>query len=321
MKINSLLFILCLAPALWGKESMPDYFLESSTRSDKLQTNEALFHFRFEGIQDDTKGAIHLLWAIDNQKSARVTLQERSWIEVSVKPGKHRFQFFYNEQYIEISTSDLEIKGGYLDTYVVHFSRTDVIYTVEKPVIYLYPEKETQVDVKVESKGKMLFTYPQLNDSWQGTAYPNGDLNINGAIYPYLFWEAAAPKYATNWNDGFVVQRADVVSFLEKTLTDFGLNSTERADFITYWAPRMVQSKACVIHFLQQNECNQLANLSIVPQPDHVNRIYILWSAVEDPENFEHVHPQHIQSIDRSGFDVLEWGGQEFPENSLFPAL
>jgi len=321
MKISNLLFILCLAPTLWGKESMPDYFLESSTRSDKLQTNEALFRFRFEGIQDETNGAIHLLWAIDNQKSARVTLQDRSWFEVEVKPGKHRFQFFYNENFFEISTSDLQIKGGFLDVYVIIFKRSDEMQLQEKPVIYLYPEKETNIEVKVDSKGKMLFTYPQLNDAWRGTAYPNGDVSINGAIYPYLFWESEAPNYTSNWKDGFVVEREDIVSFLEKTLTDFGLNSRERADFITFWAPRMVQSKACVIHFLQQNECDQFANLSILPQPDHINRINILWSAAQDPEDFKYLLPQRIDSIDRSGFDVLEWGGHEFPENSLFPAL
>lgn len=321
MKILSILFVLCLVPTLWGKESMPDYYLESSTRSDKLQANEALFRFRFEGIQEETKGALHLLWAIDGKNTARVTLQERSWLEVAVNPGKHHFQFFYNENYFEISTSDLEIKGGYLDVYVVNFSRSDVIQMEEKPVIYLYPERETQVEVKLEPKGKMLFTYPVLKDSWQGTAYPNGEILINGSIYPYLFWESEAPKYATNWKDGFVVESKDVVSFLEKTLIDFGLNSQERADFITYWAPRMVQSKACVVHFLQQNECNQIAELSIAPEPDHVNRIYMLWSLAEHLEDYEYIVPQDIQTIDRSGFDVLEWGGQEFPEYSLFPAL
>lgn len=321
MKLLNLLFVLCLFPSLWGKESMPEYYLESSNRSNKLQENQALFRFRFEGIQDETNGAIHLLWAIDGKKTARVTLQERSWFEVEVKPGKHHFQFFYDEKYLEISTSDLEIKGGYLDVYIVQFTPAEMQYTVEKPVIYFYPEKETEVDVKVAPKGKMLFTYPVMKDSWQGTTFPNGEILINGSIYPYLFWEAEAPKFEINWKSGFVVESKAIVSFLEKTLTDFGLNSQERADFITYWAPQMIQSKACAMHFLQQAECDQLAGLSVAPIPDQVNRIYMMWSAVEHPEAYTYLEPQVIQTIDRSGFDVLEWGGLEFPKNSLFPAL
>ncbi|OFZ52661.1 MAG: hypothetical protein A3D92_19225, partial [Bacteroidetes bacterium RIFCSPHIGHO2_02_FULL_44_7] len=244
-----------------------------------------------------------------NQKSARVTLQERSWFEVDVQPGMHSFQFFYDENHLEVSIDELEIKGGYLDTYVVIFHRGDI--TVDKPVIYLYPEIATDVEVQVKPNGKILFTYPQLTDGWRGTAYPNGDLLINGEWYPYLFWEAQAPAIDANWQEGFALDRSGIVPFLEKTLNDFGLNSKEQADFITYWAPRMLQSKGCVVHFFQQEECAQLADLNVLPRPDHLNRLYILWFPVDDLNDYSYLRPQNIQKINRLGFDVLEWGGTE----------
>src|SRR3989338_7142681 len=167
----SILCALFLSSTVWGRHLPLEYYLESSKRSTEIAPGEAKFRFRFEGIQDDTNGAIHLLWAIDNQKSARVTLQERSWFEVDVQPGMHSFQFFYDENHLEVSIDELEIKGGYLDTYVVIFHRGDI--TVDKPVIYLYPEIATDVEVQVKPNGKILFTYPQLTDGWRGTAYPN----------------------------------------------------------------------------------------------------------------------------------------------------
>lgn len=305
----SILFALFLVPSVWGKHLPLEYYLESSERSEKLSTDQAKFRFRFEGIQNDTKGAIHLLWAMDGMNTARATLNDHSWMEVEVQPGKHSFQFFYDENHSEISIHELEIKGGYNDTYVVIFHPDNI--TIDKPVIYLYPEKATDIEVKVEAKGKMLFTYPQLNESWKGTAYPNGDILINDEFYPYLFWEAQAPAIDANWEEGFAVSRTEIVAFLEKTLVDFGLNSKEQADFITYWAPRMLHSKACVIHFYQQDECAEIADLNVLPIPDHLNRLYISWSAVEDIEDYTYLRPQNIQKINRLGFDVLEWGGSE----------
>ena len=44
-----------------------------------------------------------------------------------------------------------------------------------KPVIYLYPEVETQVTVKMDYSGKLTCTYPAYNDGWQVTAAPDGE--------------------------------------------------------------------------------------------------------------------------------------------------
>lgn len=306
----SILFTLILVSNVWGGKHLPlEYYLESSKRSAELSKNEAKFRFRFKGIQNETNGAIHLLWSMDSLNTARTTLNDRSWMEVEVAPGKHSFQFFYDEHHFEVNASELEIKGGFQDTYVVIFHPGNI--TIDKPVIYLYPEKTTEVEVKVEPKGKMLFTYPPLNESWKGTAYPNGDVLINNKFYPYLFWEAEAPVIEFNWEEGFAVSRNEVVSFLEKTLDDFGLNSQERADFITYWAPRMLHSNGCVVHFFQQAECAEIAHLNVLPRPDHLNRVYILWSPVEDIDEYSYLRPQNIQKINRLGFDVLEWGGSE----------
>jgi len=305
----SILFTLFLTSAVWGRHLPLEYYLESSERSTEISPGEAKFRFRFEGIQNETKGSIHLLWSMDDMSTARATLQDRSWLEVDAKPGKHSFKFFYDENHMEVSIGEVEIKDGYLDTYVVIFLEGDII--IDKPVIYLYPEKPTEVEVRVEAQGKMLFTYPTLENGWKGTAYSNGDLLINKEIYPYLFWEAEVPAIEANWEEGFAVGKKDIVPFLEKILDEFGLNSKERADFITYWAPRMLQSKGCVVHFFQQNECAQLANLIVLPRPDYINRLYILWLPVDDIDDYSYLRTQNIQKINRLGFDVLEWGGTQ----------
>ena len=45
-----------------------------------------------------------------------------------------------------------------------------------KPVIYLYPEEETEVAVKLNLDGKLTCTYPAYENGWQVTAAPDGTL-------------------------------------------------------------------------------------------------------------------------------------------------
>ena len=49
---------------------------------------------------------------------------------------------------------------------------------------------------------------------------------------------------------GFFVGSDQVVSFLEKKLTDAGLSSKEQADFITFWGPKLAQNELNFVHFI-----------------------------------------------------------------------
>ena len=45
-----------------------------------------------------------------------------------------------------------------------------------KPVIYLYPEEETDVTVQLDFNGTLTTTYPAYNGGWTITAQPDGTL-------------------------------------------------------------------------------------------------------------------------------------------------
>ncbi|MBL7788791.1 MAG: carboxypeptidase-like regulatory domain-containing protein [Chitinophagales bacterium] len=53
-------------------------------------------------------------------------------------------------------------------------NKRDIV--IKKPVIYLYPEKETEVNLKIEFEGKFNFTYPAYENGWVVNASPNGKL-------------------------------------------------------------------------------------------------------------------------------------------------
>ena len=63
----------------------------------------------------------------------------------------------------------------------------------EKPVIYLYPETETEVNVQLGFDGELTCTYPAYRDGWTVTAQPDGTLTDEGGqTYNYLYWEGVS---------------------------------------------------------------------------------------------------------------------------------
>jgi len=178
----------------------------------------------------------------------------------------------------------------------------------EKPVIYLYPEEEMTVEVKLDFGGTLTSTYPAYNDGWTVTAQPDGALidPATGKEYYCLFWEGIADTdYAIT--SGFVVAGKDTEAFLEESLAALGLNPRETNEFIIYWLPRMEHNAWNLISFDTQTYLEN-AKLTISPAPDSVLRVFMTWQAMDAPVE---ITPQELPAFVRTGFTVVEWGGAE----------
>lgn len=73
-----------------------------------------------------------------------------------------------------------------------------------KPVIYLYPEAETEVAVTLDYDGELTCTYPAYEDGWTVTAFPDGTLTDGETAYNYLYWEGVTDA-AYDLSEGFCV--------------------------------------------------------------------------------------------------------------------
>lgn len=107
-----------------------------------------------------------------------------------------------------------------------------------KPVIYLYPEEETDVSVTLAYDGTLTCTYPNYKTGWHVSAKPDGTLtDEDGQTYNYLYWEGTdSAEY--DLSRGFCVAGSDTAAFLENALRDLGLTRKEANEFIVYWLPR-----------------------------------------------------------------------------------
>lgn len=178
-----------------------------------------------------------------------------------------------------------------------------------KPVIYLYPERPMDVDVRVEVD-RFTKTIPEHGiDGWHVKATPSGKLfnYADQKRYPYLFWEAFDSDQIET-DRGFSVARQDVPRFLRRSLSELGFTRRETKDFIEFWEPRMLDNPEpyFFVSFLGTREFNKVAPLHIAPAPDTLIRVFMYYEPMNEPMA---VLPQELKPARRHGFTVFEWGG------------
>lgn len=178
----------------------------------------------------------------------------------------------------------------------------------EKPVIYLYPEREMEVSVKLDYKGALTCTYPAYREGWCVLASPDGTLTdlSDGREYSYLFWEGIdGTEY--DLSRGYCVKGEDTAAFLQEVLAKMGLTAREYNEFIVYWLPKMQDNPYNLITF-QGEPYTAIAPLEITPAPDSMLRVFMVYKPLEAPVDVE--EPE-ITPFERTGFTVIEWGGTE----------
>ena len=204
---------------------------------------------------------------------------------------------------VDKNIKDLEIAVDYKQLNNIRCDR-DVAY---KPLIYLYPEKDMNIEVKLGNEKYLTTSYPKYNGSWKVLAKPNGDLiDLNTGRYLYgLYWEGSNHK-AEIKEDGFVVKKEDTISFLEEKLSILGLTEKEADEFIIYWLPKLEENNYNYIRFETIEEINNYMPLEVNPVPDTIIRILMDFKGLDSPIE---IKEQVLTTIERVGFTLVEWGG------------
>lgn len=291
-----------------GKKVAREYWISSSEKDPQLDNNHAVFELVFD------RSAVYSHASIELSCNGVISrfVADSTHPEIVVSPGSYVFQVARGPEFNEITTDSILIQPGYRT--VIHFQFRDPEQEMhlKKPVIYTYSDQEKLVDITIQPKGDLTFTYPQAEaGKWSGTVHADGSFTSNGKNYPYLFWEGERKQSLhSDFTSGFVVKQDEVVPFLEKQLSAMGLNEKEQTDFITFWGPIMAKSESGFAHFLFNEDYTTIASLEVSPKPDHVYRVYLLWTPLENEQRLS-PEPQTIPKVTREGFYVIEWGGSE----------
>ena len=180
-------------------------------------------------------------------------------------------------------------------------------YHTDKPIIYLYPTAETEVNVKLWTPENLSHTYPKYNfEKWRNVvAQPNGDLEDTDTWRKlYALYREWKSDNETNFDEWFVVAWKDTIPFLEEKLEILWLNEREAEEFIVYWLPQMEGNEWNLIRFETKAEQDKNMPLNITPAPDTVIRVMMDWKAIDEPIN---IPEQKLITPERNGFTVVEW--------------
>lgn len=183
------------------------------------------------------------------------------------------------------------------------------LHGMKKPVIYLYPSKKSDINVKLEYKWEIFADYPKYDKwikGWNVRAEPNGKLiNIkDNKEYSYIFWEWY-PEKEIKWDlsKGFVVKWENTIEFLQDKLSEFWLTPNEYNEFIVYWFPLMKNNKYNLIHFADK-QYTDIAPLDITPKPDSILRVFMVYKPLQE---YIEIEKQEIEEFNRKWFSVIEW--------------
>ena len=208
--------------------------------------------------------------------------------EIGYQKGNSKWMYTkYDGKYCWIRIVDKNNKNTvYFDMYV------------DKPVIYLYPEQETDVHAEIKlTESTLSTTYPKYNDGWDVVAYPDGTLlnKADGTHHRYLFWDSTNCRTRFDFSKGFCVAGSDTESFLKEKLTYMGLTEQEMNEFIVYWLPKMEHNAYNLISF-QGDAYTDSAQLSITPAPDSMCRVFMAYVPLESSVDVE---PQQLETFER----------------------
>jgi hypothetical protein len=193
-------------------------------------------------------------------------------------------------------------------------------YCLGKPIIYLYPVKDTLVNVRLNIPGSIVESIPTyVSGGWTVLAHPNGNLEYLGKTYPELYYESSVTKVNPPQR-GFVVEKSQAEVTLTEVTTKLGLIKSEQTEFLNYWLPKIAQLNApyLFISVLDQKEKDRIDNVTISPKPETEIELLVYFKPVYAPYSPRELKLPN-QPPKRNGFTSVEWGGTiDTTTSSLF---
>mmetsp|Transcript_22450 Transcript_22450/g.48675 ORF Transcript_22450/g.48675 Transcript_22450/m.48675 type:complete len:171 (-) Transcript_22450:29-541(-) len=129
--------------------------------------------------------------------------------------------------------------------------------------------------------------------------------------YSYLFWDMSG--FSICMSNASCVKSAELANGLvQDALVAQGLSTDEATEMATHWLPAMTKRKVVLIKFLEREQLDHSAKLTVSPVPNAIHRVFMLFRPTDTRHSCD--RPLVISpalSISRMGCTVVEWGGME----------
>ncbi len=314
MKATFLLIVGFLGITSWV--TTPSSHSEDLLTSSQIKTSENFKKtkkgFLVDPNRDPVIGKTYHVYSGEEHQYSGVTDVEGGF-EIRVDKGDFRFIFeLWGERFHGMDVT-LPKELNALDS--IHLKWDEVRdpqpTLAEKPMIYLYPEAETEVTVTLSTP--MTFSYPEYNGGWSVTAMPNGNLHTEDRDYYGLFWEGPLNPPA-EISEGAVVPGNATGMYLENALRQLGYTDWEANEFIVYWLPKMHMYEYNFIYFSVEEYQNQVP-IEVNPIPDSQIRTLMYFKPLSAPMPIKR-QDLSLLRVKRTGFTLVEWGGSQLPSQT-----
>lgn len=180
---------------------------------------------------------------------------------------------------------------------------------VYKPNIYLYPEEETGFSVIFARPELLTVSDPLYEAGWQGTAFPDGTLCVDGDAHRFLFYESLTDERYYQRDTGFLIPAENREAVFTEILTGYGLNAQEIADFNEFWCGKLNAGSDYAMYPQLTETVDTAMPVTVMPAPDSVLRIWFAFAENETP-----AVSAKPQAFAREGSVMVEWGGFFFSD-------
>ena len=170
---------------------------------------------------------------------------------------------------------------------------------IKKPAIYLYPETEMPVSVRLTIDGTLTHTIPSYGHGWNVLARPDGLIDNT---YDYLFYEAKLGSVNLP-SEGWIVPREKLSTWFDTQLPLLGLNIKEINQFKEYWLSKLPIASYYDIRKIDDSFLQKHLALFVHPQPQTIIRVELAFKPLKKPYTLP--TPKLIRSA-RQGFTVVE---------------
>ena len=271
-------------------------YFSDKTRSDFEKYDYYLFEVGYNNCSEKSLKVEKPEYDKDHNKVTIIISYERTC---------NHCELAYNYYSLKVPKGQYFTKSFDIEYNVINNINCGQYYYDKKPMIYLYPEEDINVNIKLGNPDKLTVSYPKYNDGWNVLAKKNGTLISGSREYYGLYWEGVK-KTKLDMSKGFVIKGEDTASFLEEKLAILGLNERETNEFIVYWLPKMEKNKYNFIRFSTREEIDNYMPIYFTPRPETFIRINMEFKPLSDILMIEE---QILEKEYRKGFTVVEWGG------------
>jgi hypothetical protein len=328
-----------------GQYSLGKFYINSN-----FTENNSSLYKTYGGISGCGGPKIDIVQNISDNDLVKITQTAGGVVLYTLKDKNHKInQAAYSMKTFNDSNSliyeEYVAKNPVLifkDPFNRYVELVETDYAVEpgcgKPVIYLYPEKDTKVTLKFVEPINVTTSIPTYANQWNVLANPDGQLtdlqpNLTDCnkidykkpgseyaktacetnSYPYIYWAGQASGAYPEQNRGWIVESINIENFLGEKLSEMGLNQKEKKDMIDYWVPVLLSKETSYfkISFVQTQQMNAFIPMQVTPAPNSVLRIFLDWKPLSQ-KPVQEMTPQKLFHFNREGFSLVEWGGLKF---------